>query len=65
MRLLADYTRTTPEAMQALARKYLGPGRSWRAAVLPQGPASAVAATESEAMAAAAAMQSERQTEGR
>jgi len=63
--LLPDYTRTTPEAMQALARKYLGPGRSWRAAVLPQGPASAVAATESEAMAAAAAMQSERQTEGR
>jgi zinc protease len=54
--LLPDYTRTTPEAMQALARKYLVPGRSWRAAVVPQGPASAAAVTESEAMAAAVAV---------
>lgn len=35
--LLPDYTRTTPEAMQALARKYLAKGRSWRLAVIPQG----------------------------
>lgn len=52
--LLSDYTRTTPEAMQALARKYLQPGQSWRAAVLPQGKASAAAVTENEAAAAAA-----------
>jgi zinc protease len=37
--LLTDYTRTTPEAMQALARKYLQPGRSWRAQIMPQGAA--------------------------
>lgn len=35
--ILPDYTRTTPEAMQALARKYLSQGRSWRLAVIPQG----------------------------
>lgn len=35
--LLGDYTETTPEAMQALAAKYFGPGRSWRLAVIPQG----------------------------
>lgn len=35
--ILPDYTRTTPEAMQALARKYLGKGKSWRLAVIPQG----------------------------
>lgn len=51
--LLPDYTRTTPEAMQALARKYLGPGRSWRVAIMPQGPAAALAASESPAPAAA------------
>ena len=41
------------EAMQALARKYLGPGRSWRVAIMPQGPAAALAASESPAPAAA------------
>lgn len=35
--LLNDYTVTTPEAMQALAAKYLAPGKSWRIAVIPQG----------------------------
>jgi len=35
--LLSDYTVTTPEAMQALAAKYLAPGKSWRIAVIPQG----------------------------
>ncbi|MBN8502333.1 MAG: insulinase family protein, partial [Sphingomonadales bacterium] len=35
--LLSDYTETTPQAMQALAAKYFGPGRSWRLAVIPQG----------------------------
>ena len=42
--LLPDYTRTTPEQMQALARKYLQPGRSWRAQIMPQGAAVASAA---------------------
>lgn len=35
--VLGDYTETTPAAMQALARKYLAPGKSWRVAVIPQG----------------------------
>lgn len=35
--VLADYTETTPVAIQALARKYLAPGKSWRVAVIPQG----------------------------
>jgi zinc protease len=35
--LLADYTETTPAAMQAMARKYFAPGKSWRVAVIPQG----------------------------
>ena len=35
--LLADYTETTPEAMQMLAAKYFGAGKSWRVAVIPQG----------------------------
>ena len=35
--LLSDYTRTTPERMQALAAKYLGQNKSWRAAVVPEG----------------------------
>lgn len=42
--LLSDYTRATPEQMQALARKYLQPGRSWRAQIMPQGAAVASAA---------------------
>ena len=35
--VLGDYTETTPAAMQALARKYLAAGKSWRVAVIPQG----------------------------
>ncbi len=35
--VMPDYTVTTPAEMQALARKYFGPGRSWRIAVIPQG----------------------------
>jgi len=35
--LLQDYTDTTPEAMRALAAKYLVPGASWRIAIIPQG----------------------------
>ena len=35
--MMADYTETTPAAMQALARKYLIKGKSWRMAILPQG----------------------------
>jgi zinc protease len=34
--VMSDYTVTTPEAMQALARKYLNRGASWRLAVLPR-----------------------------
>ena len=34
--MMADYTETTPAAMQALARKYLTRATSWRMAVLPQ-----------------------------
>lgn len=37
--ILADYARATPADMQALAARYLQPGKSWRLAVLPQGQA--------------------------
>jgi zinc protease len=37
--LVADYTETTPAAMQALAQKYLLRTKSWRVAVIPQGQA--------------------------
>ena len=37
--LLGDYTQTTPEKMQALAKRYLDPGRGWRLAVLPEAQA--------------------------
>lgn len=43
--LLPDYTRTTPEQMQALARKYLVSGRSWRVQILPQATPTASGAT--------------------
>ena len=42
--VLGDYTETTPAAMQALARKYLAAGKSWRVAVIPQGQTLATAA---------------------
>lgn len=35
--LLADYSRTTPEVMQALAQKYFGAQAPWRLAVIPEG----------------------------
>jgi zinc protease len=35
--LLDDYTRTTPEIMQALARRYFGSRPGWRLAVIPEG----------------------------
>ena len=34
--VLADYTQTTPAAMQALARRYLLPERTWRLEVVPE-----------------------------
>ncbi len=34
--LLSDYTETTPERMQALAKQFLQPTKSWKLAVLPQ-----------------------------
>jgi len=35
--LLADYSRTTPQAMQALAQKYFGRQQPWQLAVIPEG----------------------------
>ena len=35
--LLSDYSRTTPQAMQALAQKYFGTQRPWQLAVIPEG----------------------------
>ena len=35
--LLTDYTQTTPQKMQELARKYLTSRPGWRLAVIPQG----------------------------
>ncbi len=35
--LLSDYTRTTPQAMQALALEYFGGKPGWRLAVIPEG----------------------------
>lgn len=40
--LLADYSRTTPQAMQTLAQKYFGAQRPWQLAVIPQGQTLAV-----------------------
>ncbi len=34
--ILRDYTQTTPEAMQALAGRYLGAEKSWQLAVVPE-----------------------------
>jgi len=42
--VLGDYTVTTPQAMQALAARYLGKDKSWRLEVMPEGKASKVAA---------------------
>ncbi|MGX7925756.1 M16 family metallopeptidase [Tsuneonella sp. HG094] len=51
--LLVDYTQTTPEAMQALARKYLAARDPFRLAVIPQGQqlATTIAPTSSAASA--------------
>lgn len=43
--LLNDYTDTTPEAMQALARKYLAGRAPFRLAIIPQGQILSVAPT--------------------
>lgn len=37
--VLGDYTVTTPQAMQALAARYLGKDNSWRLEVMPEGKA--------------------------
>jgi zinc protease len=39
--ILNDYSQTTPQAMQALAARYLAKDRSWRLEVLPQALAQA------------------------
>ena len=41
--LLNDYSRTTPQAMQALAQEYFGGREGWRLAVIPQGQTLATA----------------------
>ena len=35
--LLGDYTQTTPQRMQELARAFLAPNRRWQLAVMPEG----------------------------
>ncbi|NVD44167.1 M16 family metallopeptidase [Qipengyuania atrilutea] len=35
--LMADYSRTTPEAMQALAARFLDPAKEYKIAVIPEG----------------------------
>ncbi|MFN6933954.1 MAG: M16 family metallopeptidase [Tsuneonella sp.] len=47
--LLVDYTQTTPEAMQALAQKYLAGREPFRLAVIPQGQTLATKVTASSA----------------
>lgn len=42
--VLSDYTVTTPQAMQALAARYLGKDASWRLEVMPEGKPATVAA---------------------
>lgn len=44
--LLADYTQTSPQAMQELAAKYFGDGQGLRMAVIPQGQELAESAPE-------------------
>ncbi|MFM5924388.1 MAG: M16 family metallopeptidase [Novosphingobium sp.] len=51
--VLSDFTETTPAEMQALARKYLAPGKSWRLAVIPQGQTLATKAPASPAQPSA------------
>ncbi|MBW8784389.1 MAG: insulinase family protein [Novosphingobium sp.] len=43
--LLGDYTQTTPQHMQELARRYLVKDRSWRVAIIPEGQKLATAVT--------------------
>ncbi|RYY35071.1 MAG: hypothetical protein EOP59_15810 [Sphingomonadales bacterium] len=45
--LLTDYSRTTPQAMQALAQKYFGTARPWQLAVIPDGQTLAATPTGS------------------
>jgi zinc protease len=42
--VLTDYTVTSPQAMQALAARYLGKDNSWRLEVMPEGKEATVAA---------------------
>jgi zinc protease len=51
--LLRDYTETTPQAMQALARRYLASRPAWRLAVIPEGQKLAHGAGASAAAAGA------------
>lgn len=51
--LLPDYTQTTPAEMQALAKRYLTRGKSWRLAVIPEGTTLATTITPGPARGAA------------
>lgn len=51
--LLPDYTRTTPQIMQALAAKYFGAAQPWQLAVLPEGQALAAGPAARPAAASA------------
>ncbi|MFZ1742103.1 MAG: insulinase family protein, partial [Pontixanthobacter sp.] len=44
--LLTDYSETTPEKMQALARKYLASRPGWRMAIIPEGQKLAAASND-------------------
>lgn len=52
--LLQDYSRTTPEAMQALAARYLAGGAAFRLAVIPEGQTLATAPAGAKAARPAA-----------
>ena len=50
--ILTDYSETTPERMQALAKKYLGARPGWRLAIIPEGQTLAKASNDNTARAA-------------
>jgi zinc protease len=43
--LMNDYTQTTPEKMQVLAKRYLGREKAWRLAVMPEAAGSVAKST--------------------
>ncbi|ALE16893.1 peptidase M16-like protein [Altererythrobacter epoxidivorans] len=49
--LLGDYSRTTPEAMQALAKRYFAAHKPWQLAIIPEGQSLATSTDQSVAAA--------------